>query len=164
MAVIREATPADRPRLVEMSQHFLDSTPYGKLLRPAPGCIEQIVDLVFEHGQSWVAEVNGAIVGMLGVLVLPHPVTGEDYVDEVAWWVEPEHRRGTVGPRLLTHMERWAVLQGLHMVKMVAPAGTDVGAFYERDGYLALETAYVKVIGATGTDSSSRAISDSPEG
>lgn len=144
--MIREARTEDRPRLVEMSQHFLDSTPYGKLLRPAPGCIEQVVDLVFEHGKSWVAEVDGALVGMLGVLVLPHPVTGEDYVDEVAWWVEPAHRMGTVGPRLLRQMEGWAVLQGLHMVKMVAPQDTDVGAFYERSGYLALETTYVKVL------------------
>jgi GNAT superfamily N-acetyltransferase len=144
--VIREATPADAPRLAELSQHFLDSTPYGQLLKPAPGMVEKVVDLVLEQGITFVAEVDGAIVGMVGALVLPHPVTGEDYLDEVAWWVEPEHRGGSVGPRLLRHMEGWAVTSGLHMVKMVAPAATDVGDFYQRMGYMAVETAWIKVL------------------
>ena len=156
MTSIREAREADKPRLLELAQHFLDSSAYGKLLRPAPGMVRQVIDLVFEHGQVFVAEVPDTrryladpptVVGMLGVIVVPHPVTGEDFVDEVAWWVEPAWRTGTTGPRLLRYMEHWAVTQGLHMVKMVSPADApDVGEFYRRSGYMAAETAWVKVL------------------
>lgn len=156
MTSIREARDTDKPRLLELAQHFMDSSAYGKLLRPAPGMVAQVIDLVFEHGKVFVAEaatwtgnVETAplVVGMLGVVVVPHPVTGEDFVDEVAWWVEPAWRTGTTGPRLLRYMEHWAVTQGLHMVKMVSPADSpDVGEFYRRSGYMAAETAWVKVL------------------
>lgn len=153
--MIRQATVEDKPALTAMALNFMASTAYGQLLRPAEGMLDRLIDLVLENGAIFIAEVNSVQfasgrnqpIGMLAVVVVPHPVTGEDFVDEVAWWVEPAYRNATVGPRLLHHMEGWACMKGLHMVKMVAPADApDVGEFYRRSGYMAVETAWLKVL------------------
>jgi GNAT superfamily N-acetyltransferase len=86
----------------------------------------------------------GGLVGMIALFCAPHPITGEPYADELCWWVEPAYRRGNLGLKLLRCAERWATTKGATMLKMVAPEGTDIGRFYERVGYRAVETAYQK--------------------
>lgn len=156
--MIREATAADTPRLVEMTTHFLQSTRYGALFRADPVFIGKLIDLVLEHGVILVAEIDSVephweqggrfkpIIGMIALTALPHLLTGIPYGDEQAWWVEPEHRAGMVGPRLMQAAERWCRENGLNMVKMIAPEGSDVGKFYTRQGYEAVETAFVKLL------------------
>ena len=86
------------------------------------------------------------LIGMLAIVAIPHPLTGRTYAEEIAWWVEPEHRGGLIGPKMLRHAEEWATRNGANVVKMVAPAGSDVGKFYEATGYQAVETAFIKRI------------------
>lgn len=86
------------------------------------------------------------LVGMLAIVMVPHPLSGKTFAEEIAWWVEPEHRKGLIGPKMLRLAEEWATRNGANMVKMVAPAATSVGMFYERSGYKAVETAYIKTI------------------
>ena len=150
---IRDGELADLPRLIEMAENFLMLTTYGGLLIPAPGKLEAFVELILTHGKAIVAEVPHPerpeywqLVGMIGLVALPHPITGQLIAEEVAWWVEPHSRKGTIGPRLLQAAEDWASVKGVTVLKMVAPAGSDVGTYYERRGYKALETAFVKVI------------------
>lgn len=143
---IRHATPDDVPRLVDMSRHFLASTAYGRLLIPTTEQLEAFVVLILTHGGALVAEVDGQVEGMIGVVALAHPITQELVAEEVAWWVEPDYRKGTIGPRLLQAAEDWASVKGVTVLKMVAPAKSDVGKYYERHGYTAFETAFVKVL------------------
>jgi hypothetical protein len=91
------------------------------------------------------------VIGMLALIAYEHPLTGRRVGEELAWWVEPEHRGGTAAGRLERHMLRWSVQNQLHMVKMVAPSGSSVGDFYDKRGYQALETHWIKVL-ADGTD------------
>ena len=57
----------------------------------------------------------------------------------------PEARNGSIGPRLLASLHKWAAAKRLCFVKMVAPADTpDVADFYKTLGYEALETAFLK--------------------
>ncbi len=166
--MIREATSADKPRLIEMSTRFIASAPlYRDLFNAAdPQRVEALVDQVLELGVVFVCErvtlmspgqmlagtanhpsigERSRLVGMLGLVgPLPHLLMGT-YAEEVGWWVEPEHRNGTIGPRLMHHMECWCRQNRVYMVKMLAPVDTDVGAFYEKCGYRAVETAWVKV-------------------
>lgn len=160
---LREATPADKPRLIEMAVRFLLESRYGELFdeQATPATIATLIDQVLQLGVIIVAEVleapgpaeiiNGVpsrwkLVGMLAIVVVPHPLTGRTYADEIAWWVEPAHRGGLVGPKMLRSAEQWATTKGANMCKMVAPAGSTVGAFYERMGYQAVETAFIKRI------------------
>jgi len=106
---------------------------------------------VYLSGTIFVADIANPdrpsgreLVGMLGIIVALHPVTGRPYADELAWWVNPAHRRGRVGPALLGRGEQWARQMGASMLKMVAPVDTDVGRYYRKHGYDAVETAYVK--------------------
>jgi len=150
---IRQATLLDQPELQAMAKRFVEQSVYGQVLTFDPVSVGNLVVTVLQHGIIFIAEhqrrdvdpvqVPPEIVGMLALLAFPHPVAGEPYVDEVAWWVEPAHRRG-IGPALLVAAEEWATRSGIGLLKMVAPAGSSVGRFYERHGYQVLETAYVK--------------------
>jgi GNAT superfamily N-acetyltransferase len=174
--MIREATAADKFRLVEMTTRFILESQYHHWLAGAtPERISDYVDAVLERGVIFVAEGRrrnccdlypdcecdvlvsrpGELIGMLAILPFKHPLTDRLVAEEFAWWVEPEHRKGAVGPRLLRHMEHWCAEKTLHMVKMVAPAGTSVGAFYEKCGYQALETHWIKVL-TDGSDDKPR--------
>lgn len=152
--VLRLATTDDKPRLIEMSARFLLGSPYGAFFdnQATPDSIAVLIDNVLILGAIIVAEIEivdehrRELVGMLAIVALPHPLTGRKYADEIAWWVEPEHRGGTLGPKMLRAAEDWATRNGANMVKMVAPAGSDVGSFYERIGYSVVETAYIKRI------------------
>jgi GNAT superfamily N-acetyltransferase len=86
------------------------------------------------------------IIGMLGLIVAPNILTGQHYADEIAWWVDPEHRKSRAAHRLLCAAENWARQKGLSVLKMVAPAGSEIGTFYERRGYVLVESAYQKVL------------------
>jgi GNAT superfamily N-acetyltransferase len=145
--MIREATEADTDRLVQMATRFLESsTTYGAILPPDPARVASLVAACLAVGVIVVAESrDGVLVGLLGVVHVTHPFSAAQFVEEQAWWVEPEYRRGTVGPRLVNYVLEWARVQGLQFVKMGAPADApQVGLFYERLGFKAVETAYVK--------------------
>lgn len=150
---IREATEADIPRLIEMAVRFLLESRYGETFDNAatPDAIGRLVRQVLTFGTIFVAENDigpgaQAVVGMLAIVIVPHPLTGKNYADEIAWWVEPNARGGTIGPKMLRAAEQWATTNGANMVKMVAPSGTSVGEFYEKLGYEVVETAYIKTI------------------
>lgn len=143
MTTIREATPADKLRLLEMSTQFIQTTTY-KLFFDVD-FLERLVDELLAHHVVFVAERDGRVIGLLALAVVPHILTGKMYADEVAWWVDPEHRSSSAGPRLIHHMEGWIRRKHLHMVRMLAPADSSVGAFYQKCGYQVVETAWIKV-------------------
>ena len=143
-AAVRSATVGDIDRLVAMGRRFITETPYGALLTPNEATMRQAAEVAVRHGVTLVAEVGGVAVGMLIAFPIQDPYSGEWLLDEVAWWVEPEYRRGTLGPRMLRVLEQIARDRGIRSVKMIAPVGTDVGRYYERHGYRAVETTYLK--------------------
>lgn len=142
---IREAEPGDALAIVSMVGDFLKHTTYGKLLPFNPDAVADLVAAVIGGaGVVLVAEIEGRLVGMMAIAALKHPVSDEWMGEELAWWVSPDHRHGSIGPKLLGRGEDWARQKGLCMLKMVAPAESVVGMFYERRGYVPIETAYAK--------------------
>jgi len=165
--ILRHATAADRDAVVALSLHFHQSTPYGQLLTVDADRIAALFNLALAQGVVLVAEVERptppaynhtrgdsaltpcllcahTLVAFLGVVATEHSLSGDRYAEEVAWWVEPAYRTGTLGPRLLVKAEEWARAAGCAFLTMRAPAGTDVGRFYERLGYQLVETAFLK--------------------
>lgn len=143
--IIRPATPGDRGAVLLMVRHFLDHSLYGALFESdvdAGG----LFDTVLAAGLVLVADNGDHLVGMLAIVALLHPLGGKLYAEEVCWWVEPEHRSGFIGPKMLRSAEDWARRKGCSVVKMVAPHGSTVGDFYGRIGYTPIETAYIKVL------------------
>ena len=142
--MIREATTADTPRLVEMGECFLSNSVYAAFPINREQ-MAQTVELLLTSpiGRIYVAERNGDVVGMIGGLLFRHPISGEATVSELFWWVEPEHRG--CGIRLLKRAEEWAVEVGAVRMHMVAPTA-EVGQMYLRLGYSPLETTYQKAL------------------
>lgn len=145
--VIRKGTIEDHPRLVEMAGHFIEGTGYRSLFKHRPAVLGPYVMHVVQHGQVFVAERDGEILGFLAGFAMIEPIAGLKVFDELAWWVEPAYRKGSVGPRLLQAVEVWSRQKGIDLIKMIAPVDTEVGRFYARSGYRAVETLYLKPLG-----------------
>lgn len=144
---IREATEADVARIVEMGRRFRRETVYQRV----PENVAQMTWLAHgliaaEAGTILVAERDGALIGMLGLLVYSNPISGEWTAGELFFWVEPEHRG--YGVRLLRRAEAWAVGHGASRIQMIAPT-PEVETFYARLGYAAVEVAYDKALDVT---------------
>jgi len=147
--MIRAATRQDVPRVCQMAERFLGSSVYADVATPDPEALAELVHVCLNNGRVFLAEVEGVVVGMLAVALFPHPMTGVLMGEELAWWMEPEHRGGILGPRLFAEAERFCQLAGASLFKVVAPRGADqVSAFYARRGYLEVETAWCKALTA----------------
>lgn len=146
-ATIRPATLDDAIAIVTMTQHFIRSTSYARFVVIQPLALHQLVQSIVVHGHGviFVVDTGDELVGMLALFADRNPVTGEPIAEELAWWVEPQYRKSSLGPRLLIRAEQWARDKGCRLLKMVAPvAEPRVGDFYRDCGYEAVETAYVK--------------------
>jgi GNAT superfamily N-acetyltransferase len=143
-----------------MASRFILETPYKDTLLPDERRLERLAAWLIDQGgvillaERLVAHPVGATgltvchetVGMLALAHLEHHLTGEFYVDEICWWVETEHRKTAAGYRLLCAAEDWTRQKGARVLKMLSPAGADIGKLYERRGYRPLETAFLLTV------------------
>lgn len=148
---IRPAVVQDAPDIIGLVHRFLEGTGYGAVLPFNPDALADLILLVLESGSGCVflGQLETAVgqwksVAMIGGIAGPHPITGEGTVEELVWWVDPEARATSLGPKLLGCLEDWAIQNGQLVLKMVAPVGSPVGLFYQRHGYTPIETAYLK--------------------
>ncbi|HTZ27831.1 MAG TPA: GNAT family N-acetyltransferase [Streptosporangiaceae bacterium] len=83
-----------------------------------------------ESGEAWVAELDGAIVGLLVLVVCP----GYLLIENIA--VQPSAQRRGIGSRLLMLAEDEARANGLGEIRLYTNEGmTENLAFYPRHGY-----------------------------
>lgn len=137
---------ADLDALVAMGQRFLAQSNYRRHLTENPAQMRMTAAQLIEaaSGNVFVAEADdGTLVGMLGVIVFPHHLSGDTTCGEVFWWVEPD-RRG-IGLRLLRAAEAWAKAQGATTLQLIAPSH-EVETLYERLGFEAVERTYQKAL------------------
>jgi N-acetylglutamate synthase-like GNAT family acetyltransferase len=95
-----------------------------------------------------VAEEEGKILGVIGGKICPNfwdP--SENHLAELFWWVAPEHRKGSMGLKLMDAFEEVGRILKVTSVVMVSttltPTLKDV---YERKGYTLFEESYRKVL------------------
>lgn len=142
--MIRAATVDDVPALVRMGQHFADSE-YRGFLPATPDALTALAHALLAGPTSvvFVAEIDGAVGGMLAASTYLQPMSGETIATEIAWWMDPAVRGSRAALRLLQTAEAWARDRGAAKFQMIAP--TDhVGAFYERLGFTRIEIHYQK--------------------
>jgi len=100
---IREATPVDLPQLLNMLRKYREQTPLEFLSEAdnATYITQMLCEIMAGRGVVLVAEDDG-LVGMLIAGIHPSRWSPSHLLlTELAWWVEPEHRGGTAGHRLL---------------------------------------------------------------
>ena len=139
---IRTATVDDVPRLVALGCDQIAAVYDGVVLENPAQLAATATQLVTgPAGAVFVAERDGALVGMIGLVRYVHHLSGVVTAGEVMWWMDPAARGG--GVALLTRAERWAAETGARQLQMIAPAANArVGRLYERRGYRAVETSY----------------------
>lgn len=141
--IVREALPADIPRIVGLSTRFIYESNYCHHIVPDKDMIAGLAERLIKapNGMILVADDGADIFGLIGVIATVHPLSGEDVVSELIWYVDPE-KRG-IGLRLLKAVEAWARENEIMKLIMIAPDAR-VEKFYERAGFSRLETQYIK--------------------
>lgn len=138
--VIRHATPDDVPQIVDMGLRFLRSTAYRDRVGENPEQMTRIAQqLIGGAGALLVAERDERLVGMIGVLLFEHPLSGEWIAGELFWWSEQPR----AGMRLLREAEAWARASGAAAMQMIAPT-PQVERVYLARGFEQVEVAYQK--------------------
>lgn len=90
-----------------------------------------------------VSETAGAVTGSIGMMVTPHPYTGQLVLSEMFWYVAPKARGS--GVRLLMVAEAWGRGKGARFIVMISP-DSRVSRFFQRMGYTLLEEQFIKAL------------------
>lgn len=143
--MIREASQADIPRIVELGSESLLEGPYRELIKDKPEQTAQLaIEVIREKGKVLLFENDeGKIVGLLGFIIFPHYFTGEITAGEMIWYVSPDERKGCGAIRLLWAAEKLAKELGAIRMQFTAPT-SEVGAIYKRFGYQQIEVSFQK--------------------
>lgn len=144
--MIRRAEPADFAGIEELVENFWPST--GSGVEYKKGSSIPFIEMTHLHGLLIVAEVDGNLVGFAAGCL--SPLMGNDEVlvgAELCWWVEPEHRRGSIGLKLLRELEQAAKDLGCTKFSMAfieSSMPEIVKDIYINEGYSLAETTYTK--------------------
>jgi GNAT superfamily N-acetyltransferase len=145
--VIREASPDDFPRLLEMGERFIECTPYGCAY--APDRIVQMLWHLLRQGVVLVAEEDGIVCGAL--LGMMHDMwCGNDALAcELALWVDPARRGAGLATGLVQAFEAWGKEQGAASVclsDLRAGDGYPAESFLKALGYRDIERMWTKEV------------------
>lgn len=142
--MIRLATAADIPAIVQMALHFGATPDYAQKIRIDAATVGRLTETLLQNPDALVlvfGEEDQDPTGLLAVLLFPHLMSGELIASEIVWWMEPT-RRGE-GVQMLREAEAWAREKGAAALQLIAPSDR-VGRFYERTGYSWVEASYQK--------------------
>jgi len=94
-----------------------------------------------------VAEIDGSIVGMVGMIVGYRYENNEDYIRIVALVVDSKYRKKGIGKNLIEKAEEWAINQGIKT--LVLNSGNrvvrnDAHQFYVHNGFEGRATGFYK--------------------
>jgi hypothetical protein len=146
--LIRDASPHDIPALLNMLRKYRANMPYGFLqdADDAEHVTQLLTNLMAGHGIVLVAETD-QLIGLVMAGIMPSLWSPKHFMlTEFAYWVEPEHRGGTAGYRLLNqYLEQGIKLKEdgrvchIFLSKMVNSPDLS----YERFGFRKLEEFWV---------------------
>ena len=145
--MIRLATEDDFESILDMSAKFWLQTMFDEEFEPEH--TEFYVQMAFDHGLLAVCEIDGKNVGFCAAIksfILGS--TKAEYATELAWYLDPDHRKGKNGIALLRFMEGLVKEQKIKywvMISMQSSMPEAVGRMYESEGYTRSETSYTKV-------------------
>jgi len=145
--MIRIAREDDFDSILGMAADFWLQTQFNEPFEPEH--TRHYVQMAFDHELLAVVEIDGENVGFCAAIKSFILGSTKAYgATELAWWLDPEHRKGKNGIALLLFMEGLVKEQGIKywtMVSMQSSMPEQVGRMYERMGYVHSETSYTKV-------------------
>ncbi len=145
--MIRIAAKDDIPSILALCEDFWKHTLYKEEFDSDH--TEIMVNMALDHGLLAVLEIDGIAGFVAGIksylMASKQALTGT----ELAWWVNPEHRRGRKGINLMLFIEDLAKKQGIkywNMISMESSSPDTANRIYQRLGYSKTETSYTKVL------------------
>ena len=137
---IRIATPEDIDLVTEMGLKFAAESNYRDYVdeQALRALVTKVITAPKEEGIVLIHE-HGMIAGIVSQFLFGT----FNSATELAWWVDPEHRKTSVGSELLEAFEFWATKVGCKLITMVS-IDEQVGKYYEKKGYTLQERTYTK--------------------
>jgi len=141
--VIREAVQKDVSQLAGLMGELGYSTTTEEM--------ESRFSKISSHSlyNTQVAEMNGVIVGMIGMMLGFHYEKNENYVRIVALVVDSEYRKQGIGEKLIEKAEEWAKGQGANRIALNSGNRSerdDAHHFYIRQGFEGRATGFYKAL------------------
>lgn len=96
---------------------------------------------------SFVVEIDGKIVGVLGGMINNYPLNDKPVYTEWIWYVDPKYR--SWGVRLYKKLEEYCKERGIKQIGMALMANSKaekLEKFYLRLGFVLLEKHFIKEI------------------
>jgi len=135
--LIRQATPDDLDRIIELGGQFLAASPYADLGYDRPAFGEFAIRMMEGPGAIFLSD-EGFIGGLLnGLYFNPSIVMGV----ELFWWAKTE------GKALRNAFEAWCANNGASGMQSTGLANereATIRKVYERAGYRACEIGFIK--------------------
>ena len=138
--MIRKATRYDIPRILEMVEAYAYEMPIKCLSDVKNHNAQDVEQMLFEiiMGRGFIlidTHMTGILIALKNKNIWCKTVTE---LNELLWWVEPEHRNGTIGGRLWKEFDRLAeemLKEGTiqMVVTSVSPMGPMID--YTKRGY-----------------------------
>lgn len=104
-----------------------------------------LFDLHYSSPQACILVMGDKPQGLLMASWFEHPFGAGRYAKETVWYVT-QAARGRGAIKMLDAYEAWAKEQGCAAIGMASLISNDVSKLYERRGYAAAETHFVKSI------------------
>lgn len=145
MTTVRSAAECHVPDAVRMGLEF--RAQYAPYLRENPDAMAHIARFLLQVPNALLMafDDDDHPVGMLGLAVIIHPLSGDPYASELFWWVDQPFRHGRTGLTLLEEAEKWATAMGATHIHMAAlTTNLKVGSLYLRRGYVVRDQTYEK--------------------
>jgi N-acetylglutamate synthase-like GNAT family acetyltransferase len=148
--MIREANKHDMPELLQMMRDYSTQTPVPALQAAAAHDEAHVANLMTQMmaGRGFVL-IDNESRGFIAALITTNVWCPEVYeLHELAWWVKPEHRNGTVGGRLWKEFDRLAtdlIDDGRIDVAVTAVMANNTWIDYTKRGYSPMQATFFRV-------------------
>ena len=148
--MIREANKHDMPQLLQMMRDYSTQTPVPALQAAAAHDEAHVANLMTQMmaGRGFVL-IDNKSRGFIAALITTNVWCPEVYeLHELAWWVKPEHRNGTVGGRLWKEFDRLAtdlIDDGRIDVAVTAVMANNTWIDYTKRGYSPMQATFFRV-------------------
>jgi ribosomal protein S18 acetylase RimI-like enzyme len=144
--MIRNATPADIPKLVEMGQRLHDESNYSHVTY-SPERVKATCLLMMNQGFLVVSEKNGVVVGVMMGDVQTAWYTNERMGFDLTLYIEPEHRSGLMAARMIRQFEQWCKAMGATQIRPGVSTGSESASkLYKALGYVVTGEQFLKDI------------------
>lgn len=144
---IRLAADEDVELVLAMGRKFYTTTEMAKLIPfDDDSGVHQIFNML-DNGYILIAEKDGEAVGCMGCVFYDFPYN-RTYTGctELLFWLEEEHRGGTLAARMMKEGEAICRHEGASFVTMAAleTSPSMIDEFYKKLGYRRSERAFIK--------------------